>query len=111
VTTPEGDTVTGEGSGDGPVDALLQAINAATGISGVLKEYHVAAVTADTDALGEVSVLVEYGGRLVSGQGVSTDTLEASGRAYLRALSNALAGVSSGAPGAGGVEAAPEEAV
>ena len=52
-----------------------------------------AAVTADTDALGEVSVLVEHDGRLVSGQSVSTDTLEASARAYLRALSNALAGV------------------
>ncbi|MEX0993800.1 MAG: 2-isopropylmalate synthase [Solirubrobacterales bacterium] len=93
VTTPKGETVSGEGSGDGPVDALLQAVNAATGIDGVLKEYHVAAVTADTDALGEVSVLVECDGRLASGQSVSTDTLEASGRAYLRALSNALAGV------------------
>src|SRR5204863_4169038 len=56
VTTPKGETVSGEGTGDGAVDALLQAINAATGIPGVLKEYHVAAVTADTDALGEVSV-------------------------------------------------------
>jgi 2-isopropylmalate synthase len=98
VTTPAGETVRGEGTGDGPVDALLQAINTATGVPGVLKEYHVAAVTADTDALGEVSVLVEHDGRLVSGQGVSTDTLEASGRAYLRALSSALAGVSGGAP-------------
>jgi 2-isopropylmalate synthase len=91
VTTPAGETVSGEGTGDGAVDALLQAINAATGIAGVLKEYHVTAVTADTDALGEVSVLVEQDGRLVSGQSVSTDTIEASGRAYLRALSNALA--------------------
>jgi 2-isopropylmalate synthase len=98
VTTPAGETVTGEGTGDGAVDALLQAINAATGIAGVLKEYHVAAVTADTDALGEVSMLVEHEGQLVSGQGVSTDTLEASGRAYLRALSNALAGMTGGAP-------------
>ena len=67
MTTPSGETVTGEGTGDGAVDALLQAINAATGIAGVLKEYHVAAVTADTDALGEVSVLVEHDGRLASG--------------------------------------------
>jgi hypothetical protein len=43
-------------------------------------------------------MLVEHDGQLVSGQGVSTDTLEASGRAYLRALSNALAGVSRDAP-------------
>ena len=46
VTTPTGETVRGEGTGDGAVDALLQAINAATGIPGMLKEYHVAAVTA-----------------------------------------------------------------
>ena len=39
------------------------------GSPGVLKEYHVAAVTADTDALGEVSVLVELDGRLASGPG------------------------------------------
>ena len=38
-------------------------------------------------------MLVELEGKLASGQGVSTDTLEASARAYLRALSNALAGV------------------
>jgi 2-isopropylmalate synthase len=69
----------------------------------VLKEYHVDAVTQDTDALGEVSVLVELDGRLASGQGVSTDTLEASARAYLRGVSNALAGV---ATGGGSVEAA-----
>src|SRR6266550_1468842 len=93
VTTPGGETVKGEGTGDGAVDALLQAINAATGLAGVLKEYHVEAVTPDTDALGEASVLVELNGRLASGQGVSTDTLEASGRAYLRAISNAVAGV------------------
>jgi 2-isopropylmalate synthase len=96
VTTPEGETVSGEGTGDGAVDALLQAINSATGIPAVLKEYHVDAVTQDTDALGEVSVLVEFEGRLASGQGVSTDTLEASARAYLRGVSNALAGVTTG---------------
>jgi 2-isopropylmalate synthase len=93
VTTPTGETVSGEGTGDGAVDALLRAINAATGLAGVLKEYHVAAVTPDTDALGEVSLLVELEGKLAPGQGLSTDTLEATGRAYLRALSNAMAGV------------------
>ena len=47
------------------------------------------------DALGEVTVLLDLDGRLASGQGVSTDILEASGRAYLRALSNVLAGLAS----------------
>jgi 2-isopropylmalate synthase len=98
VTTPEGATVSGEGSGDGAVDALLQAINAATGKRAVLKEYNVSAVTPETDALGEAAVLVELDGRLASGQGVSTDTLEASARAYLRAISNVLTGVTSAEP-------------
>ena len=98
VVTPTGDRVAGEGSGDGAVDALLQAVNSATGLAGVLKEYHVSAVTADTDALGEVTVLVELDGKLASGSSVSTDTLEASARAYLRALSNAAAGVGAGQP-------------
>ena len=49
------------------------------------------AVTGGRDALGEVTVLLELDGKLASGQGVSTDILEASGKAYLRALSTALA--------------------
>jgi 2-isopropylmalate synthase len=49
-------------------------------------------VTEGEDALGEVTVMLRAGGRLASGQGVSTDILEASARAYVRALSNALEG-------------------
>ena len=40
-------------------------------------------------------MLLELDGNLSSGQGVSTDILEASGRAYLRALTNAIASASS----------------
>jgi 2-isopropylmalate synthase len=91
VRLPNGDLAEGSFTGDGPVDAFFSAINAATGHEARLKEYHVSAVTGGRDALGEVTVLLELDGALASGQGVSTDILEASGRAYLRALSNALA--------------------
>ena len=91
VRLPGGEVVHGSFTGDGPVDAFFSAINAATGKEARLKEYHVSAVTGGRDALGEVTVLLELDGALASGQGVSTDILEASGRAYLRALSNALA--------------------
>ncbi len=91
VRKPGGDPVEGSFTGDGPVDAFFSAINAATGREARLKEYHVSAVTGGRDALGEVTVLLELGGVLASGQGVSTDILEASGRAYLRALTNAMA--------------------
>jgi 2-isopropylmalate synthase len=94
VRMPDGAVVQGSFTGDGPVDAFFSAINAATGCDARLKEYHVSAVTGGRDALGEVTVLLELGGQLASGQGVATDILEASGRAYLRALSNAIASVS-----------------
>ena len=88
---PDGSVAEGSFTGDGPVDAFFSAINAATGLEARLKEYHVSAVTGGRDALGEVTVLLELDGSLASGQGVSTDILEASGKAYLRALSNAQA--------------------
>jgi 2-isopropylmalate synthase len=90
VRMPDGAVESGSFTGDGPVDAFFSAINAATGHDARLKEYHVSAVTGGRDALGEVTVLLELGGRLSSGAGVSTDILEASGKAYLRALSGAL---------------------
>ena len=69
------------------MDAFFSAINAATGHDARLKEFHVSAVTGGRDALGEVTVLLELDGRTASGAGVSTDILEAAGKAYLRALS------------------------
>ena len=91
VRHPNGDVREGEFTGDGPVDAFFSALNAATGVEARLREYHVSAVTGGRDALGEASVILELDGRSSTGQGVSTDILEASGRAYLRALSTAVA--------------------
>jgi 2-isopropylmalate synthase len=90
VRLPGGGVGKGSFTGDGPVDAFFSALNAAVGHDGRLKEYHVSAVTGGRDALGEVTVLLELDGRMASGAGVSTDILEASGKAYLRALSNAI---------------------
>jgi 2-isopropylmalate synthase len=90
VRKPDGEEVTGSFTGDGPVDAIFRAINAATDSEARLREFRVDAVTGGQDALGETSVVLEIGGVSGSGQGVSTDILEAAGRAYVRALSNAL---------------------
>jgi 2-isopropylmalate synthase len=90
VATPDGGEVTGSFTGDGPVDAIFRAINAAVGHEPKLREFRVEAVTGGEDALGETSVVVELDGQTGSGQGVSTDILEAAGRAYVRALSNAI---------------------
>jgi 2-isopropylmalate synthase len=90
ITTPDGEEVTGSFTGDGPVDAIFRAINAATGADARLREFRVDAVTGGQDALGETSVVLEIAGVSGSGQGVSTDILEAAARAYVRALSNAI---------------------
>src|SRR3954466_5177139 len=90
VRTPDGDVVQGSFTGDGPVDAIFRAINAATGLDARLREFRVEAVTGGEDALGEVSVVVEYQGQSAGGQGVATDILEAAGMAYVRAISNGV---------------------
>jgi 2-isopropylmalate synthase len=88
VTGPDGKQHEGTGTGDGSIDAVFAAINDATGVEARLAEYRVDAVTSGQDALGEVSVVIGSDGRTAAGQGVSTDTVWASGRAYVRALTN-----------------------
>jgi 2-isopropylmalate synthase len=106
VRMPEGDVVRGAFTGDGPIDAVFRAINAATGLDARLREFRVDAVTGGQDALGEVAVVVELGpnagervglpGVLLreratgAGQAVTTDIIEAAGMAYARALTNAV---------------------
>jgi 2-isopropylmalate synthase len=87
VSVEDGTVAEGSSSGDGPVDAIFRAINAATGVDAALREFRVDAVTEGQDALGEVSVVVEVEGQTGAGQGVSTDIIEAAARAYVRALS------------------------
>jgi 2-isopropylmalate synthase len=78
-----------EGSGDGPVDAAFSAVNTLLDLPVKLIEYTIGAVTGGADALGEVRVVVEVGGRTFAGQAVSTDITEASAEAYLRACAHA----------------------
>jgi 2-isopropylmalate synthase len=93
LTRPSGgEKVTGESSGDGPIDAIFRAIQAATEVKSELVKYTVEAVTGGDDALGEATVMLRTDGTLASGSGVATDIIEASARAYLRALSNSLEG-------------------
>jgi 2-isopropylmalate synthase len=90
VRGPEGEELEGSFGGDGPIDAIFRAINVATGVDARLREFHIGAVTGGQDALGETSIVVDVGGFTGSGQGVSTDIVEAAARGYVRALSNAV---------------------
>src|SRR5438105_9031578 len=82
----DGQTFQDSGVGAGPVDAALAAIDAITGLKGRLLDYALRAAAGGKDAIGEVSVKVEFDGTVVSGKGSSTDVIEASARAYLNAL-------------------------
>ena len=80
------------GIGDGPVDAALKAIDRLTHRPGKLMDYSLRAVSQGKDALGEVTVKVDFGGgKMVAGKGASTDVIEASARAYLNAVNRSLA--------------------
>jgi 2-isopropylmalate synthase len=79
------------GIGDGPVDAALKAIDRLTQTRGRLMDYSLRAVSQGKDALGEVTVKVDFGEKeLVTGKGASTDVIEASARAYLNAVNRHL---------------------
>jgi 2-isopropylmalate synthase len=72
--------------GDGPIDAIFLAIEHLTGISVVCKDFRVQALTVGKDAQGEVNVEVEHQGQVYRGRGVSTDSVEASAKAFLNAI-------------------------
>jgi 2-isopropylmalate synthase len=90
-----GETHEGAAIGDGPVDATCKAISQVTRTSAKLEKYEIRAVTSGTEAMGEVTVQLEDGGRKVLGRGASTDVIEASAKAYIDGL-NKLADRKSG---------------
>lgn len=73
-------------SGDGPVDATYKAIASITDAKSSLLKFEVKSITGGTDALGEVMVSLEEGGRTVRGYGADTDIIVASAKAYINAL-------------------------
>jgi len=90
IRSADGSQIDESASGDGMVDAVCGAIRRAVGVDAVLTDFHVAAVTGGIDALGDVTVKVEVGGHRYTGRGVSTDIVEASGRAFLAALNRSV---------------------
>ena len=87
----EGRTVVEEADGNGPVDAVFNAIKALVPHEATLELYQVHAVTEGTDAQAEVSVRLAADGASVTARGADPDTLVASARAYLGALNKLLA--------------------
>ena len=91
VRLTKGEEVVEESAmGDGLIDAVMGAIQRASGVEGRLVNFHVSSVTGGTDALGDVVIQIDVDGRRFTGRGVATDVVEASARAYLAAVNRAL---------------------
>ena len=73
-------------TGDGPVDALFNAIDRAIDKKPKVESYRVRSITSGRQAMGEVVVRLRKHNKTFSGKGVSTDIIEASAKAYLQAL-------------------------
>ncbi len=88
---PDGLIIADAALGTGPVDAIYKAINRLVGVPNNLIEFSVKSVTAGIDAMGEVTIRIESGGRTYTGRGAATDIIVASAKAYMNALNRLLA--------------------
>ena len=86
----DGEEKSASSSGDGPVDAVFNAIRMIFPHETLLRLFQVHAVTEGTDAQAQVSVRLEEDGRIVTGNAADTDTLTAAAKAYVSALNNLL---------------------
>ncbi|WP_338925594.1 2-isopropylmalate synthase [Mycetohabitans endofungorum] len=86
VFTVDGSETTGQAHGNGPVDATLHAIESRVNSGAELILYSVNAITAGTQAQGEVTVRLSKAGRIVNGVGTDLDIVAASAKAYIAAL-------------------------
>ena len=87
--TVQGEMRFAQAEGNGPVDAVFNAIGEIVPHQATLELYQVHAVTGGTDAQAEVTVRLVEDGKTVLGQGADYDTLVASARAYVHALNKA----------------------
>ena len=72
--------------GDGPIDAAFKAIEQIIGHHYELDDFQIQSVTEGREAVGSAIVKLRSEGKLYSGQGISTDIIGASIKAYVNAL-------------------------
>ncbi len=81
-----GEKMCGVATGDGSIDSAFRAIEQCIGHHYELDDFQVQAVTEGKEALGSAVVRLRNNGKLYSGNGISTDIVAASIRAYINAL-------------------------
>ncbi|MFH1894624.1 MAG: 2-isopropylmalate synthase [Patescibacteria group bacterium] len=90
IKSKDGKILPATARGTGPIDAAYKAVNKIVKIPIRLIEFNVKSITGGIDALGEVAVKIESGGRIYAGRGAHTDIVVASARAYINAINRLL---------------------
>ncbi|URJ30683.1 2-isopropylmalate synthase [Candidatus Blochmannia vicinus (nom. nud.)] len=75
-------------TGNGPIDAIYEALTHITKLSINLEKYQLNAKGNGRNALGQVDIVVSYEGRNFHGVGLDTDVIESSVKAMIHVLNN-----------------------
>lgn len=86
VLAKNGEQLQGICIGDGPIDAAFVALEQIIGTRFELDDFQIQAVTEGKEAMGSAIVKLRADGKLYAGNGISTDIIGASIRAYLNAV-------------------------
>lgn len=81
-----GETLQGISTGDGPIDAAFHAVEQIIGSYYELDDFQITSVTEGKGAMGSAVVKLRKDGKLYSGNGISTDIIAASIKAYINAV-------------------------
>lgn len=88
--TRDGKQLSGVSIGDGPIAASFSAIEQIVGHRYELDDFQIQSVTEGREALGSAIVRLRSDGRVYAGNGISTDIIGASIRAYLSAVNKII---------------------
>ena len=82
----KGEKLQGISTGDGPIDAAFLAVEQILGTHYELDDFQIQSVTQGKEAMGNAIVKLRKDGKLYSGNGLSTDIISASIKAYINAV-------------------------
>lgn len=82
----DGKDIQGISTGDGPIDAAFHAAEQIIGCHYELDDFQIQSVTEGKEAMGNALVKLRSNGKLYSGNGISTDIIAASIKAYINAV-------------------------
>ena len=82
----DGKTLQGVALGDGPIDAAFLTLEKIIGRKFELEDFQIQSVTSGKEAMGSAVVKLRSDGKLYAGNGLSTDIIGASIRAYISAV-------------------------